>query len=71
VTGDGVPAVVNGAVGSQPAGPSVYLGTALVALGVTATMAAAVKHVLTLRRLRRGAPVWQDGCRWKWWWPSC
>jgi putative membrane protein len=43
-----------------PGTVSPYVGTALVALGVAANVAAAVKHVLTLRRLRRGQPVWQD-----------
>lgn len=41
-------------------GFSLYVGTAMVGLGVAVNVAAAVQHVLTLRRLRRGTPIWQD-----------
>jgi putative membrane protein len=46
--------------GSHSPSLSVYAGTAMVVLGVIAQVAAAGKYILTLRRLRKGQPVWQD-----------
>ena len=49
-----------GTIHVPAAGLSPYVGTSLVALGVVVNLAAAYKHVITLRRLRQGAPVWQN-----------
>jgi putative membrane protein len=43
------------------AGLSLYVGTSLLALGVVVNVAASVKHWRTVRRLRRGEPVWPEG----------
>lgn len=42
----------------QPTGLSLYLGTAMVGIGVVVTIAASAKHWRTVGRLRRGEPVW-------------
>jgi putative membrane protein len=41
---------------SQPLGLSLWIGTALVLLGVLVTVLAAVEHASFLRRLQRGEP---------------
>lgn len=43
---------------SHPPGLSLYVGVALIGLGVALTIAATIKHWRRIGRLRRGEPVW-------------
>ena len=50
-------AAVSEQVPQQHSGLSLWFGTTLVILGVVVTVAAAVKHWYTVRRLERGQPL--------------